>query len=183
MRGWLAKRRGEVAGVLVFVAIRVITVWGRPIERFGDSEGYFELDWSGDGTRFWPVPLLYTVISSDAARVVAHVALSCVAWIVLAAGIRRLVPLLRWTGPALTLLLGSTPQVARWDLTILSESIGLSIAVACVGCWLHVTAAPRSIGWWCGATITTILFGMTRPTQVPIQALLVPMIAWSTSTR
>lgn len=165
----------DIAVVLAFVACRTMTVWGRPVARFADTPGYETLDFSGSATRLWPVPLLYEVVTDDTWRVAVHVVLSSVAWLWLALEMRFLVPNLRRIAPFAVLLLGATPQVARWDLTILSESVGLSIAVAAFACWTHAMRT-QSIVAWAAASGMTVLFGMTRTAQVPIM-ILVALIA------
>jgi len=165
----------EAAIVLAFVVCRIVPVWGRPIARFPDTLGYLTLDFSGSSTRLWPVPLLYQVVTSDTARVVVHVALGILVWLWLAVEMRFLVPNLRRAAPVAVLVLGATPQVARWDLTILSESIGLSIAVATFACWTHAVRT-RTTAAWVAASCLTVLFGMTRTAHVPIMILVAVIV-------
>lgn len=160
----------DAAIVLAFVVCRITMVWDKPIARFPDTLGYLTLDFSGSATRLWPVPLLYEVVTSDTARVAVHVALGIVAWLWLALEVRLLVPNLRRVAPIAVLFLGATPQVARWDLTILSESVGISIVVATFACWTHAVRT-RTTAAWVAASCLTVLFGMTRTAHVPIMIL------------
>lgn len=155
----------------LFVAVRIAAVAGRPIERFTDSPGYLRLVPSGRDTRLWPVPLIYSVCFNDIGRVVANVALGCAAWLLLAHAIRRTAPRMEVVAPAVVLVLGVSPPVTRWDLAILSESIGISIAVATFACWLLVAENPRNTARWVGALGATAVFGMTRPSQIFVMVL------------
>lgn len=163
-------RRVGVSLAALFVTIRIVTVWGRPIERFPDSDGYFVFDVTGGSSRLWPVPLLYGIVTGDSARVALHVVLACAAWLWLAWAVGRVTPAMPRLAPALVLVLGTTPQVARWDLTILSESIGISVMVATIACWLTASVLRRR-GWWIAAASLTAVAGMTRTAQVPLLVL------------
>lgn len=152
---------------VVFTLARIASVWGRPVKRFGDTTGYLDLDLTGSATRFWPVPLVYSIVHDDMLRVGVQVTLSIAAWLYLAWAVNRVVLRLPLAAPVCVLLLGATPQAARWDLTILSESIGLSIAVATFATWL-LAWQRRTPGWTYAAAGASVVFGATRPPQVPV---------------
>lgn len=167
-----------------FVAARAVTVLGRPIARFPDTAGYFRIDLAGGATRLWPVPVVYALAANDTTRVVVQLVASCVAWVWLAHEVRRHAPTLPTVAPLLVLTLGATPQVARWDLTILSESLGITIAVATFAALLR--AVRLSDRWWVVVAIVAIVFGTTRTAQVPILVVVTVMVsvaAWRTARR
>ena len=159
------RRWVDLALVASFVTLRLVAVAGRPIAVLPDTHGYLRLDFTGRDTRLWPVPLLYAAVRDDTARVIVQTLLACAAWVLLAWAARQLASRLVFTAPMAVLLLGLTPQVARWDQAILSESFGISIAVAAIACWVLVATAGHG-GWWVAVAVTTVVFGMTRTVQV-----------------
>lgn len=123
-----------------YAVARASTVWGLDAARFPDSVGYLSLDVLSPEARLWPVPLVYSLVRDDTARVAVHVVAGVLAWALLASVLSARS---RFPGAvrAVVLLAGLAPQVVRYDLTILSESLAISAAVATVA--LGVRAADR----------------------------------------
>lgn len=137
---------------------------GRPTARFPDTDGWLQLTWWGDNTRLWPVPAVLSLAGSDGARVAVQFALGTAAWAYLALTLARLSRFPRAMGLT-TLAIGLTPQVTRWDLAILSESLGITFSVVAVALTVKLARAQGSLVAWLGA-ITVV--GLTRPAQVII---------------
>ena len=144
---------------VAYAAARASVVLGIAPVRFPDSTGYLALDFLSPEARLWPVPLVYSLVRSDAARVGIHVLAGVVAWVLLAhvLSARSRFP---GTARAVVLAVGLAPQVVRYDLTILSESLAISAAVATVA--LGVRAARRRSADPLFIAVFTV-FCMTRP--------------------
>ena len=125
---------------VAYAGARTSVVAGLTPVRFPDSTGYLTVDFLSPEARLWPVPLVFSLVRSDAARVGIHVLAGVAAWVLLA---RILSTRSRFPGTirVLVLIAGLAPQVVRYDLTILSESLAISAAVASVA--LGVRAAGR----------------------------------------
>lgn len=145
--------------VLVYAVARTAVVWGLTPQRFPDTEGYLHLDFLTPSFRLWPVPLVYALVHSDVLRVAVHVGAGVAAWgllaSVLSSGSR-----FPGTVRVLVLLVGLAPQVVRYDLTILSESLAISLGVATVA--LLVRSAERG-GPDLLTAVVFVVFAMTRP--------------------
>lgn len=166
MRGLLGHlRRSPLPVALVaYAVLRAGVVMGRPVARFPDTDGWLVLTWWGDNTRLWPVPALFTLAGSDGVRVAMQFALGTAAWAHLAITLSRVSRFPRTMGLA-TLALGLTPQVTRWDLAILSESLGITFSVVAVALTVRLARTEGSLIAWLGAIA---LVGLTRPTQLII---------------
>lgn len=153
-----------VAAVILYAVLRASASIGRPTARFADTPGYETLRFFGSIDRFWPVPLVFHLVQSDAMRVVVHVGVGVLAWTWLALVLSRVSRHSLVTLCAV-LIVGLTPQVIRYDLAILSESLGISFAVMAVAATVSLARKPsngmRII--WC-ATLTVC--AMTRPVQL-----------------
>lgn len=156
-------RRSPLPSALVaYAVLRACVVAGRPAARFPDTEGWLLLTWWGDNARLWPVPAVFTLAGSDGMRVAVQFALGTAAWAYLAVTLARLSRFPRAMGLA-TLAVGLTPQVTRWDLAILSESLGITFSVVAVALTVRLVRRQGSLVAWL-ATIS--LVGLTRPTQL-----------------
>lgn len=146
---------------LVYAALRASAVWGLHPATFPDSAGYQQLDLTAPVARTWPVPLLFSVVRSDPARVGMHVLLGALAWTWLARALRE-----RSRFPvvvsAATFALGLAPQVIRYDLAVLSESLAITVGVALAAAALDVTArqSPRTVARF---VLVMAVFSMVRP--------------------
>lgn len=158
--------------------VRTSASLGQPIARFPDSVGYEQFALWGTVDRFWPISLVYSLLPADAARVVFHVVVGVAAWTWLAYVVARIS---RWPKSAFTLIifLGLSPQVIRYDITILSESLGISFAVCAFAATLHrrISQTSLTLSMW----ITSIaLCAMTRPTHLVVLlfAFLPTIVTW-----
>ena len=146
---------------LTYAVLRASAVWGLHPATFPDSAGYLHLDLSSPIARTWPVPLLYSLVRPDALRVGMHVILGVLAWTWLA---RVLARSSRFPAVVMvaTFVVGLTPQVIRYDLTILSESIAVTLGVAMVAATMNVaaTGTTRTATQW---VLVMAVFSMVRP--------------------
>lgn len=143
----------------VYLGMRVSAVWGLTPAIFADTTGYLSVEFLTPRARLWPVPLVYSLVRSDPARVAVHVVAGTVAWVLLAS---VLASRSKFPGAVRTLVLlaGLAPQVIRYDLTILSESLAISVAVATVA--LGVRAAlHRTVDAL--FLVSFVVFCMLRP--------------------
>lgn len=158
---------------LLSVALRALASIGRPIARFPDSTGYESFQLFGQIDRMWSITLIYSFFDSDFSRVAFQILIGAIVWIWLAVVVSRLTRFSR-TGFVLVLVLGLSPQIIRYDLAILSESLGISFAVFAFAMSLHIIASssPLGQGLW---IISVALCVMTRPTHLLVVAvILVP---------
>lgn len=143
---------------------------GQPIARFPDSVGYQTLQFIGSNDRFWAVPLVLNMVPSDDARVIIHIIIGSVAWVWLAYVLSR-----ESRFPVVvrlaTLAVGLSPQVVRYDLAILSESLGISFAVMTVAASLTVIRTRTFMTQLAWITSMTLCV-MTRPTHLIVVAVI-----------
>lgn len=156
---------------VVSLIVRAAASLGRPIARFPDSEGYESLQLVGEIDRMWPVPLMYSLVQSDSARVLLQIAIGSAAWIWLGVVVSRIT---RWPRIAFMLILcvGLSPEIIRYDVTILSESLGISFAIWAFAMSLQLLTSPTRRIW----LIWFVAMGfcaMTRPTHLLIPAVAV----------
>lgn len=179
MRGLLAtiKRTPLPWAFVAYAVLRALVVLGKPVGRFPDTDGWLALAWWGDNERFWPVPAVLTLAGSDGVRVALHVMAGTVAWVYLAFTVARLSRFPRTTG-LVTLAVGLTPQVTRWDLAILSESLSITFTVAAIAATIRLaTGAGSLVAWMC----LTSLVGLTRPTHLVVVFAIAAVAAVSTA--
>ena len=161
---------------LLACAVRSLASIGQPIARFPDSAGYEHLSLWGTVDRFWPVPLLYWLVQADVGRIIVHIVVGVAAWTSLGLVVSRIV---RWPKSVFTLImfLGLTPQVIRYDITLLSESLGISFAIGAIAATINVCCAPttRAYVLW---IITLAFCAMTRPTHLVVIAVALFFIAF-----
>ncbi len=132
------ERLMQAVPFLGYLAAQSFIVAGLVTPRFTDSAGYLNLSFTGQDTRLWTVPLLYTIFPSDPLRIAAQVILAGCAWWVLALVASRLVeePRVRLGLRIVLLALGLVGPIASWNSTILSDSVAISLTVLLIGCWL-----------------------------------------------
>ena len=165
-----------VVAILVSIAIRGSAAWGETAQRYPDSIGYDTLKFFSPTDRPWPIPFIYSLAGSDSHRVVAHVVIGAFAWGALAWVLATSV---KWQRSAFvaTLLLGLTPQVIRYDVAILSESLSISFAVLAIASTLHRlrVRSPLATTWW----VTSLtLCVMSRPTHLVIVVVCLVPVTW-----
>jgi len=162
--------------IVIAILIRASASIGQPIARFPDSLGYDSLRLFGAIDRFWPIPFLYSLVTTDSGRVVLHVLVGAFAWSWCALVLSRRSIYPRAVLVAV-LLLGLSPQVVRYDLAILSESLGLSFMVFAVTATVDLLRrrTPLSLSIW---FVAVSLCANTRPVQLFILfvALALPML-------
>lgn len=167
--------------IVIAFFIRASASLGRPIARFPDSLGYETFHLFGSVDRFWPIPFLYSIVTTDTGRVLLHVVIgsSAWAWCALVLSGRSNYPRVIL---ATVLLLGLSPQIVRYDLAILSESLGLSFMVLAVTATINLLRrrSPLSLGMW---LVAISLCANTRPVQlfVLIVALAIPLLKFVAS--
>lgn len=158
--------RFSILAVVVYAGFRAASSSGRPTEVLPDSAGYESLTFLGSNDRFWPVPFAFRLADSHGGRVMLHVLVGTVAWSLLAWVLARAS---RWPRAVTTAVLvtGLAPQVVRWDLAMLSESLGVSFAVLAAATTLWMVRTPSllsRVSWVCALT----LCAFTRPTHLVI---------------
>lgn len=166
MRGLLGflRRSPMPVALVAYAVLRAGAVLGRPAARFPDTAGWLELTWWGDNTRLWPVPAVLTLAGTDGVRIAVQLVLGTAAWTYLAVTLARVSRFPRVVGLA-TLAVGLTPQAVRWDLAILSESLGITFSVVAVALTVRLARREGSLIAWLAAIS---LVGLTRPTQLII---------------
>ncbi|MEY4364870.1 MAG: hypothetical protein RLZZ305_214 [Actinomycetota bacterium] len=158
-----------------------MTVWGRTPARFPDTAGYLVFDPLTPSSRLWPVTLAYWLVRNDAARVALQVLAGTAAWVWLASVLSRAS---RFPGPVrvVTLLLGLVPQMSRYDLAILSESLSISLGVALVAATTDVARRPRAGAWWAW-TAVFVTFAMSRQQHLPLLFMAAAAVILSAAAR
>ncbi|MEI8286613.1 MAG: hypothetical protein WCG15_04875 [Actinomycetes bacterium] len=153
-----------VVSLVAYALARWSASVGHAPAHFPDSLGYEHVHFIGINERFWAVPLVYSVIHSDAHRVIAQVVIGICAWAYLAQRI-SVITRFRRISISAVLVVGLSPQVIHFDSAILSESLGISFAVGAVASSLHLSQSPTrlvKILWLALVTLTAF----TRPTHL-----------------
>ena len=152
--------------IVVYASIRFMSVAGETPTRFPDSVSFEHVTFVGTNERFWSIPLFYSVVRTPHQRVLLHIAVGVVAWAYLA---WRIGVLARWRKTMImaVLLIGLTPQVIRFDVAILSESLGISFAIASVAATLHLAHSPNRLAT-CSWLLFITLMVFTRPTHLVV---------------
>lgn len=162
--------------IVIAFFVRASASLGRPISRFPDSLGYETFQLFGSIDRFWPIPFIYSLVTTDTGRVLLHVVVGSCAWSWCAVVLSRRSNYPRVVLTAV-LLLGLSPQVIRYDLAILSESLGISFMVLTVTATVELLRrrTPLSLGIW---LVAISLCANTRPVQlfVLVVALTIPIV-------
>lgn len=152
--------------VLAYATLRTFAAFGRTGATFPDSLGYQTLSFAGNADRLWPVPLVYTIAHSMGARIAVQVLAGVAAWAWLAHVLTRRSLYPRAVAVSV-LTLGLVPQVVRYDLAILSESLSVSLSVATVAATLDMVDRPSAST----RTVWLVLLAamsMVRPVHVPV---------------
>jgi hypothetical protein len=153
--GYLRSHRSFLAWAaefVLFAAMRVAAVAGRQVGIFNDTLGYLHVSFVGHG-RPWVVPSIYAAVTSTGARIAVQCAVSILCFCLLAFVAARMVrrAWLQVVVAGGVLLIGASPQVTRWDLALVSESLALSLSVAAIATWLLVAdraTRPRMTAAW-----------------------------------
>jgi hypothetical protein len=176
-----------VAGCALYAVLRIVAVWGRDPIAYPDTNGYRPpegglpysvIDLAGHAPRSWFLPVVYSAMPSDRWIMVLQVAVSILAWIALALAVASVCrsPVARVGGAAFVLLLGITPQVTTWDVSLLAESLSISLTAASVAAWLRYAVTRSSVSGTAAVALTAAWL-FSRPYQYPytlgIAALLV----------
>ncbi|MBM9474999.1 hypothetical protein JL107_00940 [Nakamurella flavida] len=102
--------------------------------------------WDGSSLRPWPSTLLYALLPTDRARVLAQFVLSTVAWGFLIHRVGRL-PVRRWIAGAaagVIAVLALTPTVSAFDTLIGAEAVSFALLAGFAAAVLHaVQVGPR----------------------------------------
>ena len=166
--------------VSAYTIARFFVTSGKSPVLLPDSIGYEVLHFWGANTRFWSIPLAYAIADLNDNRVLLQSAIGCLAWTYLSYVIQSQSRFPRLIITA-TFLVGLTPQVVRFDVAILSESLGISFVVASVAAALQLSRHQNLLTWLVFLTTST-LAAFTRPTHlfilfVPTALLLARYIA------
>jgi hypothetical protein len=164
--------------VAVYVALRVIAAIGIPAMRHPDSESWLRVNFAGSEIRLWTVPLFFKALPNDALRVAGQVTLSTVCWVAVA-GVaawviaNRKLALIAF---AALLVVSLAPDVTAWDVTILGESVAISITVASIAAWWAFVVRPT---WTKTALVSAliVLWAFLRHTNVVITMLIAVILA------
>lgn len=150
-----------------YAVLRSTAVLGLSPARFPDSAGYLTLDLSTPIARPLPVPLVYVLASTDTVRVGVQVVLGIAAWMWLARelseGSRR-PGTVRW----MTAVVGLTPQVIRFDLAILAESLTVTAGTALVAATVRASRTGKTPASSPGWVAVFVVFAMVRPHHMVI---------------
>lgn len=150
----------------VALVVRFAASFGQSPVRYPDSIGYDTVNFFATTDRPWPIPLVFALAGSDAMRMVFHVVLGTAAWVALAWVLSLFTRFSRGAF-AVTLLLGLSPQVIRYDVAMLSESLSITFAVAAVAATLFRYQRPSatSTTLW---GLTLVLVVLSRPAHLLI---------------
>jgi hypothetical protein len=108
-----------------FVVLRVAILANVAVADFPDTRTYYDLNFLGEATRLWAVPLLWKLSPDDT---IAQVLLGAAAWVTLAAATLTSIrnQLIGVLGFSLVLILGLCAAATEWDRALLSESLTFS---------------------------------------------------------
>jgi len=170
--------------VLVYPLIRFLGVISSAPVPAPDADGYrvprdnflnFSLtSLDGHSIRPWGVTIWMALWPGDHGILLAQVALSIVAWALLAVTVADGIPnpVARRIVAFLVLLVSCTAQVAAWDADMLSESVSVSTAILALVALIRFTRRPS----WPRAGVLALValwFTMTRPNIFPV------LLAWA----
>jgi hypothetical protein len=149
-----------------YFTLRTLASLGRSSSRFADTAGFFSVDYLGRESRLWPVPLLYSIVTNDTIRVALHILIGTVAWAFLAHVVARHSRFPR-TVSVIILLFGLTPQIIRFDLAILSESLGISLLIMLIATTVQYLQTPSAMTLWLWVA-NLAAFSMVRASQLVV---------------
>ena len=170
--------------VLVYPLIRFLGVITSAPVPAPDADGYrvprnnflnFSLtSLDGHSIRPWGVTIWMALWPTDRGILLAQVALSIVAWALLAVTVADGIPnpVGRRILAFLVLLVSCTAQVAAWDADMLSESVSVSTGILALVALVRFTRRPS---WPRGGVLAlaALWFTMTRPNIFPV------LLAWA----
>ncbi len=192
-RAVLSEHRALViAGSLIaaFLIARLIILFRFQVFTSYDTSSYIRnraggggllahpVSFTGRAPRLWGVPLFYSLLPTDHARAVAQWVIGTVAWSVLGVGLW--IHMRGVTAKSIVLAasftLALTPSVARWDYSLLSESLSISLGVLAGGLfaiWVKKTSS-LALG---GMTLAAFWWMFTRQDVALFAALLAVVVA------
>jgi hypothetical protein len=172
-----SRRRGDpvvIALCLFALPLRVLAVIGVRSYRYVDSIDYETLDFTGRARRPWVTPLLYSLTSDDALRIVLQAFIGAAAWGVLAVQVAATMRDQRVGRVAAVAVLAFslTTSITNWDTTILSESLAISMTALLLAAILHLarTREPMSAAF---VVLAAVLWVFTRQNHVVLLGLIV----------
>lgn len=165
-----------ISALVVSFVVRGNAAFGQTAQRYPDSVGYDTFSFFSRTDRPWPIPLIFSLAGSDTSRIIVHVVLGTLAWGALAWVLSRS---LRWRRTAFTatLLLGLSPQIIRYDVAILSESLSITFVVMTIASTLYRLEVRTSAAtlWWAGSLTFCVL---SRPTHLLIALVCAAPVMW-----
>jgi hypothetical protein len=113
------------AAAAVFVTLRIVALANVPVVVSDDTPSYESLNFLGQATRLWVVPLLWKLTPDPTWT---HVGLGIAAWLTLAVVVLKVMQDRRVAilGYLAILILGLCAPTIEWDRALLSESVSLS---------------------------------------------------------
>ena len=153
-----------VTATAVALIVRAMASISQNAVRYPDSVGYDTVKFFTHTDRPWPIPFVFSLAGSDSLRIMFQVLLGTAAWVFLAWGLSSISRFPR-TAFASTLLLGLSPQIIRYDVAILSESLSISFAVAALAATLYrlrTRTMLSNIMWGTALTLCVL----SRPTHL-----------------
>ena len=141
-----------------------------------DSPSYhLPPSFTGAHSRPWVVPALYSFVDGHAATLV-QAALGGLAFVVLALAIGSTLrdQRVRCAVMVVVLMMGIAPRTTVWDVSLVSESVALSLTAILIAVLIWIDRLP----WWVVATVFT-LWVFTRDAHLYLGVLvLVGVAAW-----
>lgn len=166
---------GVIISVLSFT-VRAFAALGQPPQRYPDSVGYDSFSFLSQTIRPWPIPFVYSLAGSDTSRIIVQVVVGTLAWSSLAWVLSRTA---RWqcTTFIAIMVLGLSPQIIRYDVAILSESLSITFAVLAIAATFYRSAVQSTVAtaWW---AISLTLCVLSRPAHLLIPAVCVIPVVW-----
>jgi hypothetical protein len=157
MRGGADRLREVARGFTVwetsmlgaYVAIRLLSTWGKHPGIFGDTPEYLHFRWFNT-PRPWTPTILFGIFGNHHAGIlVAQVLIACAAWTFLAHTIATIVR--RHCGTVAQVIMVGTVlaialsvPVAEWDYQLLSESLSISLLALFVALLVRFIDAPSA---------------------------------------
>jgi hypothetical protein len=175
-------RERTVAGLVltVYFAWQAIAWWGSSPEESGDTWRYFELPLSEPINTGFTTPLFFQTLSDQRLITLGMVAISAIAWSLLAASVFRAIPKPLPAGflAIATLLISLTTPIWCWNIFLYSESLTISALVLWLAAliWSARIRFFDTIGssFFAGATV---LLCVTRPQLVIVVAPIALVVA------
>jgi hypothetical protein len=132
------------------------------------------------GERGFTIPLFFKIFQSSESRIVAQLAFSTVAWIVLAAVVARCIET-DWLRPvvfAIVLCLSLTTEVILWDTLLLSESVTFALCALLLAAWVMLVRSPRP-AWAAAVLVLSLLWAFARDTNAYVLAVVGVLVAFT----